>query len=100
MIFILFFGMTMRAFAWANMVRLPEGLFGHFQIYYATPTQKSFFGQKKAVFFLCHASDFLLRKTDFYGFWAFIFCVELHGKKKGFWTVQKTNIIPCKSNDF
>jgi hypothetical protein len=58
MIFILFFGMTMRTFAWDNMGSLPEGLFEHFRIYYATPTQKSFFCQKKEVFFSCHASDF------------------------------------------
>ena len=100
MIFILFFGMTMRAFAWARMGSLRRHLFGLIRIYYATPTQKSFFCQKKAVFFSCHASGFLLRKTVFYDFWAFFFSVGLHGKKLGFWTVQKTNKNPCKLEDF
>jgi hypothetical protein len=73
MIFIFIFGMTMRTFAWANMGSLRGHNFGQFQFYYATPTQKSFFCQKKAVFFRCHASRFLLRKPFFYVFWAFIF---------------------------
>ncbi len=68
MIFILFFGMTMRAFAWARMGFLRRHLFGLNWFYYATTTQKSFFWSKKRVFFRCHASDFLLRKTDFYDF--------------------------------
>jgi len=100
MIFILFFGMTMRAFAWASVGSLRIHLFGLNRIYYATTTQKSFFCQKKAVFFRCHASYFLLRKTDFYDFWAFILSIGLHGKKSDFWTVQKTIKIPCKSDDF
>lgn len=79
MIFILFFGMTMRVFAWASVGSLRIHLFGLNRIYYATTTQKSFFFQKKDDFFSCHASDFLLRKTDFYDFWDFIFSVELHG---------------------
>ena len=69
MIFILFFGMTMRTFAWDNMGSLPEGLFEHFRIYYATPTQKSFFCQKKDVFFSCHANDFYYAKMIFLIFW-------------------------------
>jgi len=69
MIFILIFGMTMRAFAWASMGSLREGLFGLIWIYYATPTQKSFFCQKKAVFFRCHASDFYYAKMIFVIFW-------------------------------
>ncbi len=100
MIFILFFEMTMRAFAQASVGSLRERLFGLFRIYYAMTTQKSFFWSKKRVFFSCHASDFLLRKTDFYGFWAFIFCVELHGKKRVFLDSPKTKKIPCKSDDF
>jgi len=58
MIFIFIFGMTMLTFAWANMGSLRGHNFGQIQFYYATPTQKSFFCQKKAVFFRCHASRF------------------------------------------
>ncbi len=79
MIFILFFEMTMRAFAWASMGSLREGLFGLIRIYYAMTTQKSFFWSKKRVFFRCHASGFLLRKPVFYGLLSFIFSVVLHG---------------------
>jgi len=79
MIFILIFGMTMRTFAWDNVGFLRGHNFGQFPFYYATPMQKSFFCQKKAVFFRYHASRFLLRKPVFYGFWAFGFRVVLHG---------------------
>jgi hypothetical protein len=79
MIFILIFGMTMQTFAWVYMGSLRGNHFGRFQFYYATLTQKSFFCQKKAVFFRCHASRFLLRKPVFYVFWAFGFSVVLHG---------------------
>ena len=69
MIFILVFGMTMRTFAWANVGSLREGLFGRTPIYYATTTQKSFFCQKKDVFFSCHANDFYYAKMIFLIFW-------------------------------
>ena len=78
MIFILIFGMTMRTFAWANVGSLRDGLFGPNRLYYATPTQKSFFCQKKAVFFRCHANCFYYAKLVFYVLLAFIFSVVLH----------------------
>ena len=58
MIFILFFGMTMRSFASVSVGSLREDLFGPYKFYYAITTQKSFFGPKKACFFKCHASGF------------------------------------------
>jgi len=76
--------MTMRAFAWARVGSLRGHLLGLIRIYYATPTQKSFFCQKKAVFFSCHASVFLLRKTDFYDFFGLFFQRKITWEKIGF----------------
>ena len=96
MIFILFFGMTMRGFAWVSVGSLREHLFRQTRFYYATPTQKSIFGQKKDHFFRCHASSFWLRNPIFYGFWTFLFSVVLHGGKFGLFdgpkNIQKSHV--------